>query len=90
MIAKHVVSLTQIINFNMGVVYHPTAGPLKDRVQFAAGDPANGVGSIEIINVKESDTGTYQCKVKKLPGSKNKKMLLTVYSKSYHRLIGYH
>ncbi|KAM5180790.1 coxsackievirus and adenovirus receptor [Mantella aurantiaca] len=69
-----------IINYNMGVVYQHS-GPLKDRVHFASNDPGNGDGSIEIINLKESDTGTYQCKVKKLPGQKNRKMSLTVYVK---------
>ncbi|XP_018430346.1 PREDICTED: coxsackievirus and adenovirus receptor [Nanorana parkeri] len=68
-----------IINYNRDVVYHHT-GPLKDRVQFASNDPREGDGSIEIINLQESDTGTYQCKVKKLPGSKNMKMPLTVYT----------
>lgn len=69
-----------IINYNRDVVYQHS-GPLKDRVQFASADPREGDGSIEIINLKESDTGTYQCKVKKLPGSRNRKMPLTVYIK---------
>ncbi|CAI9614495.1 unnamed protein product [Staurois parvus] len=69
-----------IINYNTGVVYQHT-GPLKDRVHFSSSDPGSGDGSIEITNLQESDTGTYQCKVKKLPGSQNRKMRLTVYIK---------
>lgn len=67
-----------IISYNTGVVYQHI-GPLKDRVHFSSTDPVNGDGSIEIVNLQESDTGAYQCKVKKLPGAQNMKMRLTVY-----------
>lgn len=80
--------LEQIISYNTGVVYQHI-GPLKDRVHFSSTDPVNGDGSIEIVNLQESDTGAYQCKVKKLPGAQNMKMRLTVYSKSFQRLIGW-
>ncbi|XP_075053206.1 coxsackievirus and adenovirus receptor isoform X2 [Mixophyes fleayi] len=69
-----------IINFNRDVVYQDI-GPLKGRVHFVSPDPRDGDASIEIISLAESDTGTYQCKVKKLPGSQNKKLALTVYIK---------
>lgn len=80
--------MEQIINYNTGVVYQDS-GPLKDRVHFTSSDPLNGDGSIDIINLRESDTGAYQCKVKKLPGSQNMKMRLNVYSKSFQTLIGW-
>ncbi|XP_063812429.1 coxsackievirus and adenovirus receptor isoform X2 [Pseudophryne corroboree] len=67
-----------IINYNREIFYQDI-GPLKDRVHFVSSDPKEGDASIEIIDLKESDTGTYQCKVKKLPGFKIKKLPLTVY-----------
>ncbi|XP_072288202.1 coxsackievirus and adenovirus receptor isoform X1 [Pyxicephalus adspersus] len=69
-----------VINYHRDVVYQHN-GPLKDRVQFVSPDPRDGDGSIEINNLQESDTGTYQCKVKKIPGYQNRKMPLTVYVK---------
>ncbi|XP_044140248.1 LOW QUALITY PROTEIN: coxsackievirus and adenovirus receptor [Bufo gargarizans] len=68
-----------IISFT-GVLY-PQDGPLKGRVDFVSPTPEEGDASIIISNLKESDSGTYQCKVKKLPGSQNKKVALNVYVK---------
>ncbi|XP_075710619.1 coxsackievirus and adenovirus receptor isoform X2 [Rhinoderma darwinii] len=56
-------------------------GPLKGRVDFVSSLPEEGDASIIISNLKESDSGTYQCKVKKLPGSQNKKVTMNVYVK---------
>ncbi|KAM9319460.1 coxsackievirus and adenovirus receptor [Gastrophryne carolinensis] len=69
-----------ILNYN-GDRVHYNEGPLNGRVHFVSQDVSQGDGSIEIINLMASDTGTYQCRVKKLPGSRNKKMPLTVYIK---------
>ncbi|XP_062870671.1 coxsackievirus and adenovirus receptor homolog [Trichomycterus rosablanca] len=55
--------------------YYP---PMKGRVHFNSPDPKNGDASITLIGLKASDTGTYQCKVKKVPGLGSKKILLTV------------
>ncbi|XP_071994678.1 coxsackievirus and adenovirus receptor isoform X1 [Engystomops pustulosus] len=68
-----------IIAFN-GKPY-PQDGPLKGRVDFVSPTPEEGDASIIISNLKESDSGTYQCKVKKMPGSQNKKVTLNVYVK---------
>ncbi|KAG8450345.1 hypothetical protein GDO86_002845 [Hymenochirus boettgeri] len=51
---------------------------LKDRVHFVSVEPQNGDASIEIINAKQADSGTYQCKVKKVPGVQSQKTVLTV------------
>ncbi|KAL7823088.1 hypothetical protein AOLI_G00330720, partial [Acnodon oligacanthus] len=55
--------------------YYP---PLKGRVHFNSPDPKNGDASINLLSLEASDTGTYQCKVKKVPGIRSRKVLLTV------------
>ncbi|XP_071329115.1 coxsackievirus and adenovirus receptor homolog [Trachinotus anak] len=42
--------------------------PFEGRVNFMSLDPVSGNASIVIRHLKFSDSGTYQCKVKKLPG----------------------
>ncbi|XP_030648291.1 coxsackievirus and adenovirus receptor homolog [Chanos chanos] len=59
-------------------VYENYYPELKGRVHFNSPDPKNGDASINIMSLKSSDTGTYQCKVKKVPGIQRRKMLLTV------------
>ncbi|NXV77141.1 CXAR protein, partial [Atlantisia rogersi] len=49
-----------------------------DRMQFTNPDPRSGDGSLDILNLKSADTGTYQCKVKKAPGVQSQKIQLTV------------
>ncbi|CDQ84875.1 unnamed protein product [Oncorhynchus mykiss] len=55
--------------------YYPA---VKGRAHFNSPDPKNGDASINLTGLKSSDTGTYQCKVKKAPGIRSRKMLLTV------------
>ncbi|XP_068167269.1 V-set and immunoglobulin domain-containing protein 8b [Antennarius striatus] len=50
---------------------------LYKRIQFT-GDPAQGDASIAISNLRVSDTATYQCKVKKVPGVDTRKITLVV------------
>lgn len=52
--------------------------PMKGRVHFNSADPKNGDASISLTGLKSSDSGTYQCKVKKAPGIRSRKMLLNV------------
>ncbi|NP_694480.1 coxsackievirus and adenovirus receptor homolog precursor [Danio rerio] len=52
--------------------------PLKGRVHFNSPDPKNGDASMNIMGLKATDTGTYQCKIKKVPGIASRKYLLTV------------
>ncbi|CAB1412709.1 unnamed protein product [Pleuronectes platessa] len=47
------------------------------RIRFI-GDPKVGDASVSISNVLPSDTGTYQCKVKKAPGVDTRKVTLVV------------
>ncbi|XP_048872385.1 coxsackievirus and adenovirus receptor homolog [Brienomyrus brachyistius] len=55
--------------------YNPA---MKGRVHFNSPDPKNGDASINLTSLQPSDTGTYQCKVKKAPGIRSRKMQLTV------------
>lgn len=56
--------------------------PVKGRVHFNSADPKNGDASINLTGLKSSDSGTYQCKVKKAPGIRSRKMLLIVMGES--------
>uniref|UniRef100_A0A8D0H5R0 CXADR Ig-like cell adhesion molecule n=1 Tax=Sphenodon punctatus TaxID=8508 RepID=A0A8D0H5R0_SPHPU len=48
------------------------------RVRFSNPDPKSGDGSMEILDLKSTDSGTYQCRVKKPPGVESQKIQLTV------------
>ncbi|KAG7282654.1 hypothetical protein CRUP_017580 [Coryphaenoides rupestris] len=50
---------------------------MKDRVHFNAADPKNGDASINLTGLRSTDTGVYQCKVKKAPGIRSRKIKLT-------------
>ncbi|CAL8277852.1 unnamed protein product [Boreogadus saida] len=54
---------------------------MKGRVHFNSADPKNGDASINLTGLRSTDTGTYQCKVKKAPGVRSRKILLTVMEK---------
>ncbi|XP_066455206.1 coxsackievirus and adenovirus receptor isoform X2 [Eleutherodactylus coqui] len=60
---------------------YPLGSPLQGRVDFVSPTPEDGDASIIISNLKASDSGSYQCKVKKLPGVRNDKVILNVYIK---------
>ncbi|XP_027699373.1 coxsackievirus and adenovirus receptor isoform X1 [Vombatus ursinus] len=68
----------EIILYSGGNIYDIYSEDLKGRVYFTSSDPKLGDASINITNLQLSDVGTYQCKVKKLPGVANKKMQLSV------------
>ncbi|XP_072470837.1 coxsackievirus and adenovirus receptor [Notamacropus eugenii] len=68
----------EIILYSGGNIYDMYSEDLKGRVYFTSNDPRLGDASINITNLRLSDKGTYQCKVKKLPGVGNKKMELSV------------
>ncbi|XP_037126486.1 coxsackievirus and adenovirus receptor homolog [Syngnathus acus] len=51
---------------------------MKGRVHFNSADPKNGDASINLTGLRSSDSGTFQCKVKKAPGIRGRKMLLIV------------
>ncbi|XP_061743000.1 coxsackievirus and adenovirus receptor homolog [Nerophis ophidion] len=70
-----------VIWFTGGQLYNDLDEPTKGRVHFASPDPRNGDASVTISDLRLSDTGTYQCMVKKLPGLDIKNVFLTVIEK---------
>lgn len=67
-----------IIWFTGGMLYNDLYDPLKGRVHSSSLHPQNGDASLSIKDLRLTDTGTYQCKVKKLPEFNIKNIFLTV------------
>ncbi|NWR70689.1 CXAR protein, partial [Centropus unirufus] len=67
-----------IIMYSVDRIFNHYYTPMTGRVQFASLDPRSGDGSLDILNLKSADTGTYQCKVKKAPGVQSQKIQLLV------------
>uniref|UniRef100_A0A3B5L606 Ig-like domain-containing protein n=1 Tax=Xiphophorus couchianus TaxID=32473 RepID=A0A3B5L606_9TELE len=67
-----------VILYSGDRVYEDYYEPMKGRVHFNTPDPKSGDASINLTGLKSTDTGTYQCKVKKAPGISSKKMQLIV------------
>ena len=59
---------SEIIVYSAGQIYDHYYEPLKDRVHFTSMDPRSGDGSINLLLLTPSDSGTYRCQVKKVPG----------------------
>ncbi|KAM6097253.1 coxsackievirus and adenovirus receptor isoform 2-T2 [Chlamydotis macqueenii] len=70
-----------IIMYSADRIYNNYYAATTGRMQFANPDPKSGDGSLDILNLKSADTGTYQCKVKKLPGVQSQKLQLMVFVK---------
>ncbi|XP_061559389.1 coxsackievirus and adenovirus receptor homolog [Phycodurus eques] len=67
-----------ILWFTGGRLYPVLYKPLEGRLQFTSANPQNGDASINITDVRLSDSTTYQCLVKKLPELDLKNVDLTV------------
>ncbi|KAJ8285851.1 hypothetical protein GJAV_G00031670 [Gymnothorax javanicus] len=67
-----------IISFTGQRKYLHGPPSLMKRLDFLRADPSLGDASISISNLLVSDTGTYQCKVKKTPGVDMIKVTLVV------------
>ncbi|KAM4726988.1 coxsackievirus and adenovirus receptor homolog [Anableps anableps] len=67
-----------VILYSGDRVYEDYYEPMKGRVHFNTPDPKSGDASINLTGLKSTDSGTYQCKVKKAPGIGSKKMQLIV------------
>ncbi|XP_062478100.1 coxsackievirus and adenovirus receptor isoform X1 [Pezoporus occidentalis] len=67
-----------IIMYAVDRIYNNYYAAMTGRMQFTNPDPKSGDGSLDILNLKSTDTGTYQCKVKKAPGVQSQKIQLSV------------
>ncbi|MEQ2241303.1 hypothetical protein ILYODFUR_023993, partial [Ilyodon furcidens] len=67
-----------VILYSGDRVYEDYYEPMKGRVHFNTPDPKSGDASINLTGLKSTDSGTYQCKVKKAPGIGSRKMQLIV------------
>ncbi|KAJ8403822.1 hypothetical protein AAFF_G00346900 [Aldrovandia affinis] len=67
-----------IILYSGGRVYEDYYPAMKGRMHFSSADPKEGDASVNLTRVETTDTGTYQCKVKKAPGIGSRKMFLSV------------
>lgn len=67
-----------VILYSGDRAYENYYAPLKDRVHFNSLDPKTGDASINLLSLKSDDTGMYQCKVKKVPGIRSRKVTLRV------------
>ncbi|XP_040899173.1 V-set and immunoglobulin domain-containing protein 8b [Toxotes jaculatrix] len=68
---------TLILSYAGGQTHHYGDSGLSKRLSFI-GNPMQGDASISVSDVRLSDTGTYQCKVKKAPGVDMRKVTLVV------------
>ncbi|NXG08825.1 CXAR protein, partial [Sakesphorus luctuosus] len=67
-----------IVMYTVDRIYNGYYTAMTGRVQFTNLDPRSGDGSLDIQNLKAADTGTYRCKVKKVPGVESRKIQLSV------------
>ncbi|CAG5876339.1 unnamed protein product [Menidia menidia] len=67
-----------VILYSGDRTYEDYYEPMIGRVHFNSPDPKKGDASINLTGLKPTDSGTYQCKVKKAPGIRSKKMQLIV------------
>ncbi|KAJ8368338.1 hypothetical protein SKAU_G00083660 [Synaphobranchus kaupii] len=67
-----------IILYSGGRVYEDYYPAVKGRMHFSSVDPKDGNASVNMTQLEISDTGTYQCKVKKAPGIGSRKIFLSV------------
>ncbi|KAI5628996.1 V-set and immunoglobulin domain containing 8b precursor, partial [Silurus asotus] len=66
-----------ILSYSGGKEYKLGDPNLMSRLKFV-GNPSQGNATITISSVRESDTATYQCKVKKPPGVDSQKITLVI------------
>ncbi|KAH0519509.1 Coxsackievirus and adenovirus receptor-like protein [Microtus ochrogaster] len=72
------IAIIKIILYTVDKIYSDYYYDLKGRVRFITNDVASGDASIKIRTVRPSDSGTYQCRVKKAPGVGMTTIRLTV------------
>ncbi|XP_067414451.1 coxsackievirus and adenovirus receptor-like [Emydura macquarii macquarii] len=76
--AIHEMQDLPIVLYSGDRIYNDFYEAMKERVWFTNSDPKLVDGSIDILNLQSTDTGIYQCRVKKAPGVETEKIHLTV------------
>ncbi|XP_028662198.1 coxsackievirus and adenovirus receptor homolog isoform X1 [Erpetoichthys calabaricus] len=69
---------TMILSYNGGQIFRFGNPERLARFSFANSDPSKGNASVQIVDVHTSDSGTYDCKVKKTPGLDARKVTVLV------------
>lgn len=75
----------QVLSYTGGQVHRYGDPRVSARFRFA-GNPTQGDASIVVSALRRSDTGTYQCKIKKAPGVDTRKVTLVVLGEGHGRL----
>nr|XP_014351942.1 PREDICTED: coxsackievirus and adenovirus receptor homolog [Latimeria chalumnae] len=75
-----------LLNYVENKTHEFAPSNVRDRLKFVSSDPGLGDASIELTDLKLSDTGTYLCKVKKTPGLDTQKIVLAVLGKQSLRM----
>uniref|UniRef100_A0A8P4KG69 Ig-like domain-containing protein n=1 Tax=Dicentrarchus labrax TaxID=13489 RepID=A0A8P4KG69_DICLA len=67
-----------ILWYTQSIIQNNLYAPLKNRIYFTSPEPQDGDASLSITDLKLTDSGTYQCKVRYLAREQIKDILLTV------------
>ncbi|KAL7398526.1 hypothetical protein ABVT39_011156 [Epinephelus coioides] len=67
-----------ILWYSQSIIHNNLYAPLKNRIYFTSPEPQDGDASLSITDLKLTDSGTYQCKVRNLAREQIKDILLTV------------
>uniref|UniRef100_A0A8P4K5F0 Ig-like domain-containing protein n=1 Tax=Dicentrarchus labrax TaxID=13489 RepID=A0A8P4K5F0_DICLA len=67
-----------ILWYAQSLIHNNLYAPLKNRIYFTSHEPQDGDASLSITDLKLTDSGTYQCKVRYLAREQIKDILLTV------------
>ncbi|KAG9348629.1 hypothetical protein JZ751_002369, partial [Albula glossodonta] len=67
-----------IILYSGGRVYDDYYPAMKGRIHFSSADQVDGDASVNVTQLETTDTGLYQCMVKKAPGIGSRKIFLSV------------
>ncbi|XP_043934257.1 coxsackievirus and adenovirus receptor homolog [Protopterus annectens] len=70
-----------VLAFMENQVYQYLPPSLAGRFKFVVLEPSGGDASVVLSNIQESDTGIYQCKVKKTPGIDSRKITLAIFAR---------
>nr|XP_046238905.1 coxsackievirus and adenovirus receptor homolog [Scatophagus argus] len=70
-----------ILLYTQSIIHNNLYAPLNNRIYFKSPKPQDGDASISITDLKLTDSGKYQCKVRTLAGEQIKDIFLTVFER---------